>query len=356
MQSGTGVDRGELPTSKGTSFADVIGNLRNEIAITIGSLLQNVQRLALLEFPAHSNVGDSAIWLGETAYLLDSHQQRPVHTSDLHSYSRDRLRTALDGGVILVHGGGNLGDVWPEYLNSKIQILDDFPDTRVIQLPQTVHFQSAENLERFQRAVARHRSYTLLVRDQTSLKLAVDNLACESRLCPDLAFWLELHRSSPIHDVVWLQRTDREAAHKNTESALVSPHGIHVADWLDHNNELSPRIERRLTEILARYPNKLSFLERQLTDMRNRAARAHLRRGCRLLSSGRVVVTDRLHGHILCTLMGIPHVLLDNSYGKLRHFYDTWTHDCSEVQFVTSSEEALYLARSLGKSGHMTIR
>lgn len=356
MQISVGADRGEVPASNGTSFADVISDLRNEIANTIGPLLRDVPRLALLEFPAHSNVGDSAIWLGETAYLLDSHQQRPVHTSDLHSYSRDRLRTALDGGVILVHGGGNLGDVWPEYLNSKIQMLDDFPDTRIIQMPQTVHFQSAKNLERFQRAVARHRSYTLLVRDQTSLDLALDSFACESRLCPDLAFWLELSRSTAVHDVVWLQRTDRESVHKSTESALAAPQGIHVADWLDHDNELPSRIERKLTEVLARYPNKLSFLERQLTDMRNRAARVRLRRGCRLLSSGRVVVTDRLHGHILCTLMGIPHVLLDNSYGKLRHFYDAWTHDCSEVRFATSPEEALNLACSLGKSGHKTNR
>jgi pyruvyl transferase EpsO len=52
----------------------------------------------------------------------------------------------------------------------------------------------------------------------------------------------------------------------------------------------------------------------------------------RLLAAGRRVVTDRLHGHILCLLVGIPHCLYDNSYGKNREFYRAWT---SSSDFVT---------------------
>jgi pyruvyl transferase EpsO len=36
------------------------------------------------------------------------------------------------------------------------------------------------------------------------------------------------------------------------------------------------------------------------------------------------VITDRLHGHILCTLLGIPHCVIDNSYGKIGGFADAW--------------------------------
>ena len=37
------------------------------------------------------------------------------------------------------------------------------------------------------------------------------------------------------------------------------------------------------------------------------------------------MITDRLHAHILCTLLDHPHIALDNSYGKLKGFIEAWT-------------------------------
>jgi pyruvyl transferase EpsO len=60
-----------------------------------------------------------------------------------------------------------------------------------------------------------------------------------------------------------------------------------------------------------------------------------------------VVVTDRLHGHILSVLLGIPHVLMDNSYGKNESFYATWTHDLDLVRWAKGGDDPLQLAQSL---------
>ncbi|MEG8022012.1 polysaccharide pyruvyl transferase family protein [Sphingomonas aerolata] len=56
-----------------------------------------------------------------------------------------------------------------------------------------------------------------------------------------------------------------------------------------------------------------------------RLARARVARGLTLLSRGRQIVTDRLHAHILALLLGIPHVALDNEYGKLSAYIAAWT-------------------------------
>ena len=66
-----------------------------------------------------------------------------------------------------------------------------------------------------------------------------------------------------------------------------------------------------------------------------------------ILSRGRVVVTDRLHGYILCLQAGIPHVLIDNSYGKLSSFHATWGKDSCITWFADSAPEAFDLARQL---------
>ena len=70
------------------------------------------------------------------------------------------------------------------------------------------------------------------------------------------------------------------------------------------------------------------------------AARARVARGCALLSSGRVVITDRLHAHILSLLLGIPHAVLDNSYGKLGRFLDQWLPGTAGVHRAESLRDA----------------
>jgi pyruvyl transferase EpsO len=76
-------------------------------------------------------------------------------------------------------------------------------------------------------------------------------------------------------------------------------------------------------------------------------ARLRLARGVRILSRGRVVITDRLHGHILGLLMGIPHVILDNNYGKLRAYHSRFTVGADNVLQAASQNEALALAAQL---------
>ena len=79
----------------------------------------------------------------------------------------------------------------------------------------------------------------------------------------------------------------------------------------------------------------------------DRYAAWNVKRGTEMLSRGRVVITDRLHGHILCVLMSIPHVVLNDRYGKIRDFWDAWSHGAPGAHFAAEPEEARTIARSL---------
>jgi pyruvyl transferase EpsO len=48
------------------------------------------------------------------------------------------------------------------------------------------------------------------------------------------------------------------------------------------------------------------------------------------------VITTRLHGHILSTLLGIPHIFPPGPYRKMESFFHTWTND---VEFCRFSRE-----------------
>lgn len=322
----------------------IVERLRASLRATLFPLVEGHRACALIDFPDHSNVGDSAIWAGEMALLADAGVE-VGYRCDTETYNRRQLGRSVPAGPIFIHGGGNLGDLWRTHQRLREKVVQDFPDRPIIQLPQTVYFQHPENLAAARQQFDRHVNFTLLVRDQVSLELARREFRARSFLCPDAALYLgRIHREwRPDVDILWLRREDRESA----GSGVAVPSNVLVCDWLDERVPTLRRVRRVLRPLAMREPRSLGVMNRALAAAYDLQARQRLRDGCRLLSRGRVVITDRLHAHILCLLLGIPHVLLDNSYGKVRRVHETWTADASQVRWAASPAEAVTVARSL---------
>ena len=312
----------------------LIAQLQGRIDAALRPLLPSDGAYALLGFPNYANVGDSAIWLGTLVCLRALGYPAPSYVCDDASYSREHLAQRLGNGTILLQGGGNLGDLWEQHQRFREAVIAAFPDNPIIQLPQSIWFQDPAALARARAVFDRHRNLTLLVRDEQSLRLARNEFRAPSMLCPDLAFGLgPMQRPLPAgRKVVWLARSDREAA-----PASQPPPGARVetVDWLT---------ERQPQKLLARGLARRGLLPAWTYDW---LARRRLQRGVRLLSRGDVAITDRLHGHILCLLLGIPHALLDNSYGKVRNFHETWTRECGLTRWCDSGRDAMRIAGEL---------
>lgn len=322
---------------------ELIAALRRQVEETLRPLLAGGGPVALLEFPHHPNVGDSAIYLGELACLAALGHPPPSYVCDFRTYDRGLLARRLGStGTILLSGGGTFGDVWQVHHRRREEIVAAFPDHPIIQLPQSLHFESPRALERARQLFRGHPNFLLLARDRRSLEIARGELGVRALLCPDMAFCLgPLPRPAPpTQPLLWLARTDKEAA----PAALPGLSAEVYTDWLDEQ----PSARRLLTDLLvqlSRFPLMDRALRERLSATYAPLARQRLRRGCQILSAGRTVVTDRLHGHILCVLLGIPHVVLDNSYGKVRSFYETWTSRLELGRWANSAAEALAQTR-----------
>jgi pyruvyl transferase EpsO len=301
--------------------------------------------VALIDYPSHSNVGDSAVWLGELAYLRSLGCVSIRYTCDVNTYSRVQLSQQIDHGVILLSGGGNLGDVWEESQDLRERVIRDFPDTRIIQLPQSIHFQHRSALMRARKVFDSHPALTLLLRDQQSLGFARKEFRNPAHLCPDMACFLgPLERPCPpTKAMVWLSRTDRESPGQ-VETRLAPD--IDRIDWLAEPLTKAMRVKALLDRQLMLHPRSLARLNQARSRLCEQVARQRLSRGCLLLAAGRTVLTDRLHGHILSMLLGIPQILMDNGTGKVRSFYETWTSSLPLVRWSSSPSETLALARN----------
>lgn len=327
-------------------------SFRTSIAEVLDPLVTAHSRCALLDFPSSANVGDNAIWLGEAQYLR-SRGMRPVYQCDRETYAEPALRKRLGDGIILLHGGGNLGDVWEGSQQLRETVISNFPSNRIVIMPQTIHFRERANLLRAKKVFDGHGGLTIVTRSKRSYAMAKEEFACNTVLAPDMAFFMTAasRKSSPSTPIVWLQRTDQESG------GLTVPRApdVEQVDWV----ELGPVRQASVKMSRAAHLRAAAGIAKTMirTGMRaasaplgktfDARAKARLQRGVGLLSEGQVVITDRLHGHILCLMMGIPHVLLDNNYGKLRDFYETWTQNETLARWASSPEEALTIAREL---------
>jgi pyruvyl transferase EpsO len=323
--------------------------LRHQAATILGELLGPGSRCALVDFPMHANIGDSAIWLGERA-LLGGLGVEIGYTCGGASFSAQDLATRLPAGVILIHGGGNLGDLWPHHQHLRERIIRCFPTHRIIQLPQSIHFRRQATLDRARAVFNAHPDLTLLVRDRHSYQLARTEFRARTVLCPDLACGIsklpELAR--PELDVLWLARDDHESTRRRLPDVGA---GVLVTDWTGEQGA-DPLHRDQLTAAhlgchLAAHEFSLRPDDdrlRALCQNYDQHATLQLVRGCRLLSRGRSVVTDRLHGHLLSLLLGLPHVILDDRYCKIRNFWRTWTSQSPLARWADTPHEALELS------------
>jgi exopolysaccharide biosynthesis predicted pyruvyltransferase EpsI len=308
--------------------------------------------VALLDYPNHENVGDSAIWLGELRYLA-RRGASVVYRSDIPTFRASSLSEVHPDGPILLHGGGNVGDLWPQHQRFREAVLAQFPSRQIVQLPQTIHFGAQQDLEQARRSFAAHPNFTLLVRDDESLAFARTHFDCSIALCPDSAFALAPMGlpAAPAVDIVWLGRRDHEAVDQPELSDALTA-GIEQVDWA--GRETASRRDAYTRVILRRAAPRLlrgGFVRHRgqaaLWKEWDRLAETRLRVGVAMLGRGRVVITDRLHGHIICTICGIPHVLLRDSHGKVSNFVRTWTSGLDGVRSAETPAEAIAEARNL---------
>lgn len=301
---------------------------------------------ALLDYPDHANVGDSAIWAGQIAFL-DRHgvARRLVGANDMDLSEVQALSPDLP---VLLHGGGNFGDLWPHHQMFREAVLSQFRDRLVIQLPQSIHYDDSALIERTAKVIAAHPRFVLMVRDRPSLELARARFACDVRLCPDMAFALgpQPRPVLPDRNVVMLMRTDGERRSDINSRGAELPQDWMVADWLEDEPDLYSRTltATRLKALLSLNPRRMGRMARR-NAYHNILADRRIARGMRLLSRGRYVITDRLHVHILCTLMAIPHCVLDNRYGKIARLSEAFGTSWLGVDRAENLPDAISIAR-----------
>lgn len=328
-----------------------INALRRRIRETLGPLIRRPH--CLLDVPNHANSGDHFIMAGEQRFLTDT-GHAPVYVSASQFLDRRRIPR---GAQILLQGGGNFGDVYERHHAFRERVVSAFKGHPILIFPQTVWFKEQARLLHSARLFSEHPEVTICARDSRSFQLLQEYFPKNRAvLVPDMAFYMELpvpDRSvSSARNILYLTRSDEESG--SSELRALVPRSADRTDWPAYESAVW-----RMRYMLAFGVNRavrtmaglFDVFPRERFDaaavLASRSSEAHIREAASLLNPYDLVITERLHGHILACLMGIPSILLDNSYGKNSSFHATWLSDFPDSYFAGSPEAFMEALRSL---------
>ncbi|GFO35603.1 pyruvyl transferase 1 [Plakobranchus ocellatus] len=300
----------------------------------IGKALQQYKYAMLLDIAAFENKGDPCITVGEI-YFLARIKLKIIFYCAEHKCNNNTLYKAVSRAqqyspndlVILLQGGGNI--VGYQFVDeSRFNIIKAFKNFQKFVFPQSISIRDLESphLKECVKMYCCNENLTFVMRDHLSYSLAKKHFqggATKFVLAPDIAFQIgPVPRfMSPVFDIMWIRRTDKETPGYSKIPAPPPGIRLHVSDWWKW---ITPEAPSSLEKAFYICTNGFFYLQR-----------------------GRVLITDRLHGHIFATLMNIPHVLIDNKAHKLSSYHRSWIATLENTLITDDPAKALDLAMEL---------
>lgn len=290
-----------------------------------------------LDLPYYPNVGDVLIWEA-TLQLLKRIRHRCLYSCSVETYRKPRIKKDT---ILLFSGGGNFGDLWEKHQRFRHQVMLDFPENPIVQLPQSVWFEHKENmLEDIHYYTDHNAPVTICLRDKQSFDIINDNYAnVKPLLLPDLVLALDIDKVLRKNRIkrqtgvgaLFFRRDDKEYVENDLNIPFDAegdwPCRRYTIKWVRKHEQLMERLERLHT------PQRV---QREVTTWYYRyiIKDAYLRNGIRFLMPYREIYATRLHAAILGALLGKQVYIIDNSYHKCSGVYNLWMKDFQNVKKI----------------------
>lgn len=278
----------------------------------------NEKNIYLLNTPEHDNLGDQMIALASIEFLkkyFDKHNIVEI-THDHFKYSKNILKRKIkNDALIIVHGGGYLGDLWEEEQKNFCEIIETFYLNKIIAFPQTVYFSDNTKINYYREKINKYKNLKIFARENNSYRFLIDNKFCDERnvfLVPDIVLsYPQQNFNTRRENILICARRDKEKITSLDKIKVILEKEKILFDQTDTVIDCAINITKR-DEIL-----KNKFFE---------------------FSKYKLVVTDRLHGMIFAYLTKTPCIAFDNISKKVSSVYE-WIKDCNYIKCLNIDNE-----------------
>lgn len=275
----------------------------------------------------YGNIGDIAITKAQKQFLkktLPDYEVISIPISQTRLVLRSIKKQIKPNDVITIIGGGNMGAIYPDIEALRQLVIKSFPKNRIVCFPQTLDWDkslhSKRALKRIVKVYSGHPNIHIFARESITYKKLVDLFKRHNKVTVGL-----------VPDIVMSSTAKDLGASDNEQCSS-------ILTCLRNDKEavLTNEQYQKLDDVLAatKYNiiktdthaggSGLDDLEcsKLLKDKLNQFRSAHL------------VITDRLHGMIMCLLAGTPCLVLPNSNHKISQTWLDWLQNESRLIFV----------------------
>lgn len=276
----------------------------------------------LIGTPDHDNLGDHAIGMAEIQYLKKCMPDYDIVVISEERYYRvrkDLKKKCSESDVIILHGGGNLGNEYPWCERIREDVLKRFPKQRVMLFPQTVYFTNTffgNIMKKKARQIYKKSKVILLAREKASFEEMKQLFPYnQSYLVPDIVLLLDVMKVNEKRQGALLcLRLDKEA----------------VLTW-EQRRKLYEHCKKMLQDV--RYTDTTS--RKRHDEVTGSVA---VEKKLEQFAQSRIVITDRLHGMVFAALTKTPCVVLSNYNAKVQGVYQ-WIAKLNYIEFLENIKD-----------------
>jgi len=273
--------------------------------------------------PEHGNIGDIALAYAQKKFLMDNFPDYnivDITAREYNHYKKYVKRLVKEKDIIVLIGGGSLGDQYIEHENDRRDIINNFPQNLIISFPQSMYFTNTSKgtleLSNSKKCYSNNRNLVLVARDKISFGLMKENFT-ENKvlLTPDIVLYLNETKTDYDRDRVSLFLRD------DVEGIIDSEIKENLENTVKKYFEY---VEYNDTKINKAVPRNIA--EDELTKMLD------------YFRHSKLVITDRLHGMIFSAITSTPCIVLSNYNHKIKGQYE-WIKHLDNIVFCENVDE-----------------
>lgn len=285
--------------------------------------------------PMHSNVGDLAQCMCIRNWIHKWYPEANIVEVDSKVYMdpksnlRVKLRSKIKKEDIVVFQSGyctqDLGGI-EDYMHQAV--MTDYPDNRLLMMPQTVFFNSNERRKQASNIYNSHKHLLFLARDKVSYNMACEMLPDKRiYMCPDIVTTLigKYQFNEKKKGILFCLRNDGEKLYTDKELNELK----RQLEKLESVEQFDTTIHKRLT---AKSPNLNAYIMKFISKF----------------AKYKLVITDRYHGTIFSLVAQTPVIVLKTTDHKVQTGVDWFkgVYD-KNVVFSDSLDEAVLIAKDM---------
>ncbi|PDT18846.1 exopolysaccharide biosynthesis protein [Rhizobium sp. J15] len=315
--------------------AAVIQRKKEKLIGIVRKFVKPGQPYIIVDFPSDKDPGHHASWLGLSRVLKEVTGRMPVLTCST-SQSLDEIKATPGDAPIFICGWSDFGDLRAGRDDIRCRLMWKYPDRTIIQMPQSIHFANEALKEYAKRTIGRHRNFFCMTRDDESFELARANFDCEVEPGPDTAFGIERLKpfeADPLRVLYVMQPLGDADVDIAAARAIVDGP---LTNWINGPNRLSRMRKSSIVSSTMRHGFSRAAI---VAQHREEVASRYVDYGVKLLSGAQRIITNHLHGHILCLLLNKPHVAVARDGSSLHAFISSRTGDSPLVEKATTASE-----------------